>query len=43
MKLTKQAYTVEFKERAVKRVKDEQSIGSVAQERRLSAQTLRHW
>lgn len=43
MKLTKQAYTVEFKELAVRRVKDGQGIGVVAKELGLSDQTLRNW
>ena len=43
MKIPKQAYTVEFKELAVKRVKDGQSVGPVCKELGLSDQTLRNW
>ena len=43
MKLSRQAYTVEFKELAVKRVKDGQSISTVVKELGLSDQTLRNW
>lgn len=43
MKLSKQAYTAEFKELAVKRVKDGQSIGAVVKDLGLSDQTLRNW
>ena len=43
MKLSKQAYTPEFKELAVKRVKDGQSIGTVVRDLGLSDQTLRNW
>jgi transposase len=43
MKIPKQAYTSEFKELAVKRVKDGQSISSVVKELGLSDQTLRNW
>jgi len=43
MKIPKQAYTVEFKELAVKRVKDGQSVGTVCRELGLSDQTLRNW
>ena len=42
-KLPKQKYTVEFKEQAVKRVKDGQSNGVVAKELGLGDQTLRNW
>ena len=42
-KLPKQEYTAEFKELAVKRVKDGQSNGVVAKELGLSDQTLRNW
>jgi transposase len=42
-KLPKQEYTAEFKELAVKRVKDGQSNGIVARELGLSDQTLRNW
>ncbi len=43
MKLTRQAFTLEFKELAVRRVKDGQSIGAVRKELGLSDQTLRNW
>ena len=43
MKIPKQAYTAEFKELAVKRVKDGQSVGMVFKELGLSDQTLRNW
>jgi transposase len=43
MKLSKQAYTTEFKELAVKRFNDGQSIGAVVKELELSDQTLRNW
>jgi transposase len=43
MKIPKQAYTIEFKELAVKRVKDGQSISTVIKELGLSDQTLRNW
>ncbi len=43
MKLSKQAYTAEFKELAVQRVKDGQSIGAVVRDLGLSDQTLRNW
>ena len=42
-KLPKQEYTTEFKELAVKRVKDGQSNGVVAKELGVSDQTLRNW
>ena len=42
-KLPKQKYTVEFKEQAVKRVKEGQSNGVVAKELGLGDQTLRNW
>jgi transposase-like protein len=42
-KIPKQAYTVEFKELAVKRVKAGQSIGVVIKELGLGDQTLRNW
>jgi transposase-like protein len=41
--LPKQQYTVEFKEQAVRRVKDGQSNGVVAKELGLGDQTLRNW
>ena len=43
MKLPKQAYTAEFKELAVKRVNDGQSISTVVKELGLGDQTLRNW
>lgn len=43
MKLSKQAYTAEFKELAVRRVKSGQSVGAVVKELGLSDQTLRNW
>ena len=43
MKIPKQAYTLEFKELAVKRVKDGQSLAGVAKELGLVEQTLRNW
>ena len=43
MKITKQAYTTEFKELAAKRVKDGQSISRVIKELGLGDQTLRNW
>jgi hypothetical protein len=43
MKIPKQAYTAEFKELAVKRIKDGQAIPAVAKELELSDQTLRNW
>ena len=42
-KIPKQAYTTEFKELAVKRVKDGQAISIVVKELGLSDQTLRNW
>jgi transposase len=42
-KIPKQEYTVQFKELAVKRVKDGQGIGAVAKELGLVEQTLRNW
>ena len=43
MKIPKQAYTTEFKELAVKRVKAGQGIGKVCKELGLSDQTVRNW
>lgn len=43
MKIPKQAYTTEFKELAVKRIKDGQSVSKVCNELGLSDQTLRNW
>ncbi len=42
-KIPKQEYTAEFKELAVKQVKDGQGIGPVARELGLVEQTLRNW
>ena len=42
-KIPKQAYTVEFKLLAVKRVADGQSIPALANELGMSDQTLRNW
>ena len=43
MKIPKREYTAEFKELAVKRVRDGQSPGAVAKELDLVEQTLRNW
>lgn len=43
MELPKQAYTVEFNELAVKRVKSVQSVSAVVKDSGLSDQTLRNW
>ena len=43
MKLTRQVFTLEFKELAINRVKDGQGIGTVCKELGLSDQTLRNW
>ena len=43
MKIPKQEYTPEFREMAVKRVKEGQSISTVAKELGLSDQTVRNW
>ena len=43
MKIPKQAYTIEFKELAVKRIKDGQSVSKVCKELGLGDQTLRNW
>ncbi len=43
MKIPKQAFTIEFKELAVKRVTDGQSVSMVCKELGLSDQTLRNW
>jgi transposase len=43
MKIPRREYTTEFKELAVKRVKDGQSAGAVAKELELVEQTLRNW
>jgi transposase len=42
-KIPNQEYTTEFKELAVKRVKDGLSIGAVAKELGMVEQTLRNW
>jgi transposase len=42
-KIPKQAFTTEFKELAVKRVSDGQTIAAAAQELGLSGQTVRNW
>jgi len=42
-KIPKQEYTAEFKELAVKRVKDGQGVGLVARDLGLVEQTLRNW
>jgi len=43
MKISKRAYTAEFKELAVKRVKDGQTIAEVAKELGVNDQSLRNW
>ena len=43
MKIPRQSYTLEFKELAVKRVKDGQSFSSAAKELGMNEQTLRNW
>jgi len=43
MKIPRQAYTREFKELAVRRVKDGQPLAAVARELGLVEQTLRNW
>jgi transposase len=43
MKISRSAYTAEFKELAVKRVKVGESIAATAQELGMSDQTLRNW
>ena len=43
MKISKQAYTTEFKELSVKRVQAGLSIGAVAKDLGLIEQTLRNW
>lgn len=42
-KIPKQAYTTEFKELAVKRVTDGESISAVVKQLGLGDQTLRNW
>lgn len=43
MKIPRQEYTTEFKELAVKRVKDGLTPGAAAKELGLNEQTLRNW
>lgn len=43
MKIPKQAYMTEYKELAVKRIKEGQSVSKVCKELGLSDQTLRNW
>ena len=43
MKIPKQEYTAEFRELAVKRVKEGQGIGAVARDLGLIEQTLHNW
>jgi transposase len=43
MKIPKQAYTAEFRELAVKRVKSGQSFGITAKELGVHEQSLRNW
>jgi transposase len=43
MKIPRQAYTLEFKELAVERVKSGQSIAGTARELGVIEQTLRNW
>ncbi len=43
MQIPKQQYTIEFKELAVKRVKDGLTAGAAAKELGLVEQTLRNW
>ena len=43
MKIPKQEYTAEFREMAVKRVRDGLSVGAAAKELGLVEQTLRNW
>ncbi len=43
MKIAKQAYTIEFKELAVRRIKDGQSVSKVCKELGLGDQTVRNW
>ena len=43
MKIPKQEYTPEFRELAVKQVKEGQTAGAVAKELGLNEQTLRNW
>ena len=41
--IPKPAYTIEFKELAVKRVSEGQKVGAAARELGLREQTLRNW
>ncbi len=43
MKIPKPAYTLEFRDLAVKRVKADETAGTVARELGLIEQTLRNW
>ena len=43
MKIPKQAYTTEFKELTVKRIKDGQNVSVVCKELGLIDQTVRNW
>ena len=43
MKVQKQAYTIECKELAVKRINNDQSASTVRKELALSDQTVRNW
>ena len=43
MKIPRQSYTLDFKELALKRVKDGQSFSAVAKELGIDEQTLRNW
>lgn len=43
MKIPKQEYTAEFKELAVKRVKEGMTVGKLSKELSISEQTLRNW
>lgn len=43
MKIPKREYTAEFKELAVKRVKEGQTVGAVCKDLGLVEQTLRNW
>ena len=42
-KISRQAYTTEFKELAVRRVRDGESVSTVVKELGLGDQTLRNW
>lgn len=43
MKIPKQEYTAEFKELAVKRIKEGITVGKLSKELSISEQTLRNW